>query len=174
MTKQSEILKKRIEEATAKSFLTLYNKERSQKEIKFIRLGLEKNREPDCICTDEIAIELVGAYDNDYQASKQNQERCGRENTFKADYKLNTVDSIEREVAKKIDKLEKGNYSGHKGKIFLVCKLEMPLVESKSVENFVNERVSYREDGYFTKYFDEVWLLWISQRTGEKRIIQVE
>ena len=69
----SKNLKKRHELAVCQRFLSIYN-EANNNDIKIVRTGDPNKQEPDCICNNNIAIELVGTYDNQYQA-KKNVER---------------------------------------------------------------------------------------------------
>ncbi|PJB50013.1 MAG: hypothetical protein CO102_02230, partial [Candidatus Brennerbacteria bacterium CG_4_9_14_3_um_filter_43_9] len=52
--------------STCKRFCSVYNNQN----LNLVRQGNPQNNEPDCICSDDLAIELVGIYDNKYQAEK--------------------------------------------------------------------------------------------------------
>jgi len=145
--------------AACEQFLSLYNAE-YKKSLNFIRQGNPQNNEPDCICSDDLAIELVGVYDNKYQAEKI--WSTARNKTFSRQPNLHilTLENLGNEIGKKLQKLSLGNYSGFHGKLILVCTLLSPLIDSDEVEQYIKNYAPFRNDRYFDKYFYEVWISW--------------
>ncbi len=165
-------IKSAHETEACKRFLFLYNLETTEN-INFLRQGNPKDNEPDCICSDNTAIELVGIYDNEYQAEKIWASARGK-NTFKqADIRLLTLDNLQNEVGQKLHKLSSGNYNGFSGKIILLCNLQSPLLESMEVERYIEEHTPFRNDGFFERYFEEVWVTW-HNTNGKWKIKQLE
>jgi len=166
-------IKETHEEAACRRFLSIYNLEK-RSGFNFLRQGNPNNNEPDCICSDDTAIELVGAYDNQYQAEKIWNEARGKDTAKRPDYVLLTFDNLQNEIGKKLQKLGAGNYNGFSGKIILVCNLHSPLLKTTEVEQYAKEYVSFRTDGFFDKYFDEVWVSWKSENSGNWKIKKIE
>lgn len=159
MSKKIKNIKQTHERAVGNSFLSLYN--RSQKtNLKFLKLGDPLQKEPDCIYSDNVAIELVGVYDNDYQAEKMWSTARGKNVLQKPNLQLLTLENLVSKIGKKLYKLEAGNYDGFSGKIILVCNLASPIIDSNEIEKYTQTYSSFRNDGHFDRYFYEVWLLW--------------
>ena len=114
-------------------------------------------------------------YDNKDQAEKIWTSARGKgKNTHKqTNIRLLTLDNLQNEVGKKLYKLGKGNYNGFSGKLILVCNLQSPLVETKEVERYIGEHSSFRNDAFFEKYFEAVWVTW-RDIDGEWKIRQLE
>lgn len=161
------------EEVASHRFLSIYNSIQNQT-IDFVRLGIPKLREPDCICSNSIALELVGVYDNEYQAEKIWALARGKMINKKPDLKLFTLDNLESSIGEKMRKLERGHYDGFPGKIILVCNLHSPLLQDQEVEQYVKEYSSFRQDNYFDRYFNEIWIKWISDTDGNEKIRRLE
>jgi protein tyrosine/serine phosphatase len=168
-------IKVRHEESSAHLFLENLNKARETAVI-FSRRGDPVEREPDVLCSGGLDIELVGIYDNAYQAKK-----IWSFSHIKADriygpqeYKLLSFGNLENEIAKKLTKLNEGLYSGSLGKLILVCNLHSPLLQNCEVERYVNSYVPFRSDGFFERYFDEIWVSWKSENDGVWKIKQLE
>ena len=134
-------------------------------------MGNPNNKEPDCLCSNNISIELVGVYDNEYQAEKMRSKKLGKK-SFNS--RLCSLENLENEIGKKLNKLGIGNYDNVSGPILLVCNLQSPLIEDKEVENYILEYYSFRRDGNFEKYFDQIWILWQPQSNSEWRIKKLE
>jgi len=152
-------LKTSVEKFVCESFLRTYNRN-SENKPEFVRLGDPTLREPDCICSNGIGIEIVGIYDNEYQAEKIWSLARQKEPRKNLELRLYSFENLGRKISEKIDNLEKGKYAGHSGKIILVCHLQSPLLETKEIDTFINQHVSFRSDAYFEKYFDEIWIMW--------------
>lgn len=160
------------EAESCRRFLSIYNLAQREK-VNFLRLGNPVNNEPDCICSDDTAIELVGIYDNEYQAEKIWASVRGKNTSKKTDIRLLTLDNLRNEVEKKLHKLSKGNYNGFSGKIILLCNLQSPLLESEEVERYIEKHVPFRNDGGFERYFETVWVTW-HDVNGKWKIKQLE
>ena len=158
------------EKIICERFLTLYNIY-GNTNINFVRLGNPNNKEPDCVCTDDISIELVGVYDNEYQAEKMMSKKRSRKSF---DARLLSLENLPKEIGKKLWKLEKGNYDNISGPILLVCNLQSPLIEDKEVEDYILEHYPFRKNGSFKKYFDQIWIFWKSPNNGECKIKKLE
>jgi len=161
------------EEVASRRFLFTYNSIQNQT-IDFMRLGIPKLKEPDCICGNSVAMELVGVYDNEYQAEKMWALLRGRMINKKSDLKLFTLDNLESLIGEKLRKLEGGYYDGFSGKIILVCNLHSPLLQDQEVEQYIKEYSSFRQDNYFDRYFNEIWVKWISDTDGTEKIRRLE
>jgi len=166
-------IKQAHEVAACRRFLSIYNLERGSK-LNFLRQGNPDNNEPDCICNDDTAIELVGAYDNQYQAERIWNEARDKNTTKRPDYVLLTFENLQNEIGKKLKKLEADNYSGFSGRIILVCNLHSPLLKNVEVEQYTKEYVPFRTDGFFNKYFDEIWISWKSENSGNWEVKKIE
>ncbi len=159
------------EESICRCFLSIYNR---RNDLKFSRQGDPNKKEPDCICSNNTAIELVGIYDNQYQAEKMRNEARGKDTKKQPNFLLLTPKNLQTEIAKKLEKLNNGNYNGFSGKIILVCCLKSPLLTTNEVKNYVAKHVPFREDNHFDKYFDEIWLLWKTENIGNWEIEKIE
>lgn len=166
-------IKQTHETESCKRFLTIYNCKK-RKNINFLRPGNLINKEPDCICSNNIAIEIVGVYDNQYQAEKMWDSARGKTNNKQPDFLLSTFDNLQNEIGKKLQKLESGNYNGFTGKIILVCNLHSPLLQDREIEEYIKSYTPFRSDRYFNKYFDETWVSWKSDRNGDWKIKKLE
>ncbi|MBI4973323.1 hypothetical protein HZC27_01805 [Candidatus Roizmanbacteria bacterium] len=161
---KSKNIKDGHEISTCKRFLSLYNN-KDNKSLNSIRQGDPQNKEPDCICGEDLAIELVGVYDNKYQAEKMWSTARNKTVSRQPDLQLLTLKNLENEIGKKLQKLNLGNYNGFSGKLILVCNLLSPLIDSEEVEQYIKNYVPFRSDGHFDKYFYEIWISW--QPNGE-------
>ena len=166
-------LKETHEVAACQRFLSISN-EVHNNDIKIVRAGDPNQKEPDCICNDNVAIELVGTYDNQYQAEKIWNEARGKNTAKHPDYLLLTFDNLENEIGKKLQKLETGNYSNFSGKIILVCNLHSPLLQDKEVEQCTKAYTPFRNDGHFKSYFHEIYVSWKSEVGGNWKIKKLE
>lgn len=159
MSKLINNIKQDHERAIGDSFLFLYNRfQRSN--LEFLKLGDPLQKEPDCIYSDNVAIELVDVYDNDYQAEKMWSIARGKNVSQKPKFQLLTLENLVPEIGKKLYKLEAGNYDGFSGKIILVCNLSSPLIDSNEIEKYTRTYKSFRNGGRFDRYFYEIWLRW--------------
>ena len=154
-------VKQTHEEKACQRFLSLYNLEK-RKNINFIKLGNPDKKEPDCICSDNVAIELVGVYANKYQAEKIWNKVRGKNNKKKPNLLFLDFDNLQNEIGKKLQKLEAGNYNGFSGKLFLVLNLHSPLLEDKEVEKYIETYSPFRRDGHFRNYFFKIYISWKS------------
>lgn len=159
--------------AVCNRFLMFYNGY-TNKRISFIKEGNPNINEPDCICSDNIGIELVGVYDNDYQAQKIWNTARGKRINIKPQYLLLTLQNLENEIGKKLQKLNENKYAGFSGDIILVCNLHSPLIQDKDIKKFISEYVPFKNDNFFEKYFHEIWILWNSDINGNTRIKLLE
>lgn len=166
-------LKTEHEEAICKIFLDLYNQSLN-KEIKFLRMGNPSKKEPDCICSENIKIELVGVYDNNYQAEKIWAVARDKTVVRQPNLRLLTFENLEDEIGNKLQKLNLGNYDCFSGKIILLCNLSSPLNGSKEVQQFLGGYYPFCKDGSFDKYFDEIWLMLKLENTGLYKIYRLE
>jgi len=158
-TLKTRNLKSQTEKFACESFLQASNKISNIKSD-FIRFGNPDLSEPDCICSNNIAIEVLGVYDNEYQAEKIWSDVTGNKPRKKFEPKLTTLRNLGDKIFEKINKLNNGNYSGHIGKIILVCHLHSPLTETRDVQNFISEHNPFKVDAYLEKCFDEIWIIW--------------
>lgn len=161
------------EVASIARFLTLYNN-LNKSDLTFLRPGDPNKREPDGICSNDVAIELVGAYDNSYQASKIWGTARGKDGRAKPELRLLSFDNLTRELAIKLEKLNNGNYDGFIGKIVLLCNLHSPLLTDTDVANFQTKYTPFKQDNHYKYYFDEIWLSWKSEKDGTWKIKMLE
>jgi hypothetical protein len=166
-------LKETHEVAACQRFLSIYN-ETQNSDIKIIRLGDPNKKEPDCICSNNFAIELAGVYDNSYQAEKVWSVARKKNVSKQPDYRLFSLDNLQNEIGTKLSKLNGDNYSGFSGEIILVCNLHSPLLEDCEVENYLQSYASFREDGHFERYFHQIWITWKSAKNGDWKIKKLE
>ncbi len=166
-------LKNSHEKASVVRFLGLFN-EINKESISFVRLGDPRRKEPDCICSGNVAIELVGAYDNQYQASKMWSEARGRKQNKPVELRLLTFENLETAIAGKLEKLNKGKYSGFKGRLLLLCNLHSPLLTDTDVINFQERYIPFKQDNHYKHYFDEIWITWKSEKNGVWQIKVLE
>lgn len=166
-------LKTTHEEASIIRFLALYN-ELNSNNLEFLRLGDPNKNEPDSICSGNTAIELVGTYDNQYQASKIWSEARGKKQNKLPEFKLLTFENLEKAIADKLEKLNLNNYSGFEGRLLLVANLHSPLLTDAEVNVFGTRYIPFKNDNHFEKYFDEVWVTWKSEKNGAWQIRKLE
>jgi hypothetical protein len=164
-------LKQIHEESSCRRFLSIYNLEQGRNFL-FLRQGDSNKKEPDCICSNNLGIELVGIYDNSYQAEKIWNEARERLTKQQTNIKLLTLGNLQSEIGKKLQKLGEGNYGGFSGKIILVCNLHSPLLQTAEVEQYIGEYAPFRAD--FDKHFEEIWLSWKAENTGDWKIRKLE
>ena len=171
--KRIKNIKQDHEREVGNSFLALYNL-LQKNNLHFLKLGDPLQKEPDCIYSDNVAIELVGVYDNNYQAEKMWSTVRGKNVLQKHNLQLLTLENLVSEIGKKLYKLEEGNYDGFSGKIILVCNLSSPLIDDDEIEKYISTYNSFRKDGYFDRYFYEIWLLWQSNGNTSVKIKLLE
>lgn len=152
-------LKETHEVMACQRFLSIYN-DTENSYIEIVRVGEPNKKEPDCICSDDLAIELVGIYDNKYQAEKIWSTARNKTVSRQPNLQLLTLENLGNDIGKKLQKLNLGNYNGFSGKIILLCNLLCPLIDSGEVEQYINNYVPFRNDGYFDRYFNEAWISW--------------
>ena len=166
-------LKGTHEVVACQRFLSIYN-ETQNSDIKIIRLGNPNEREPDCICSNDFAIELAGVYDNSYQAEKVWSVPRGRDVGQQPNQNLFSLDNLPNEIGIKLSKLNAGNYSGFTGRIILVCNLHSPLLPSKEIEEYVKAYVPFYQEGHFEKHFYQIWISWKADRAANWEIKRLE
>lgn len=148
------------ERAISKSFIALYNKHIIQP-ISFIRMGNPDKNEPDCIC-DSLAVEIVDIANNSSEYKYLWDHARNKKDTSHNPFKINIFDQITPIVGEKLNKLNNGHYDGYTGKKILLCNLISPLIVDEEVHSYIASYNPFRLDGYFRKYFDELWLYWAS------------
>src|SRR3989344_5725769 len=131
------------EKAACCNFLSIYNLKQGSN-FNFLRPGNPNDNEPDCICSNNLGIELVGIYSNTYHAVKTWDSVRGNKIKRQPEFILLTLENLQKEVGKKLQKLEIGNYSGFSGKIILVCKLHSPLLQDIEIKQYVETYSSFR------------------------------
>lgn len=168
-------IKQKHEMAACKRFLSSYNI-KTGKELKLIRLGNPNRKEPDCVCNNNVAIELVNKFDNSYQAERMWNEARGIKKKVSPQNILlqSTQQDFDRVIADKLRKLDRGNYNGFSGKIILVNNLQSPLIGDCDIDSYFRNYKSFKQDSLFNKYFDEIWVTWKSDTSGEWKIRQLE
>ena len=166
-------LKQTHEASACQRFLSEYNKKQDTR-IELVQLGEPNRKEPDCICNNNFAIELVGVYDNSYQAEKIWSVARNKGVRKQPNYKLLSFDNLQDEIGIKLSKLNEGYYDGFTGKIILVCNLHSPLLQDHEVENYIQTYTAFREDGYFERYFHQIWITWKSDKDGNWEIKKLE
>lgn len=167
-----ENLKTLHEEAICKSFLSPYNKI-TDAECTFLRLGNPARNEPDCICTNNLNIELVGVYDNKNQAERMWQDARGNSHNKPHDRALLTLKNLDSAIAQKLQKLNDGYYK-YSGRIILLCDLQSPLITTTEVEQYIQDYTPFRQDNHFDRYFDEVWVRLHKENSLEYKIYKLE
>lgn len=166
-------MKVKHETASVIRFLSLYNALNGSM-ISFAKPGNPNMQEPDAICSDSVAIELVGAYDNQYQASKIWSEARGRKQNKPVELKLQTFNNLETAIAGKLEKLNEGEYSGFKGRLLLLCNLHSPLLTDTDLDDFQTRYMPFKQDNHYEHYFDEIWITWKSEKDGAWQIKMLE
>lgn len=166
-------MKIKHETASVIRFLDIYN-ELNKANIGFIRPGDPNKKEPDCICSENVAIELVGAYDNQYQASKLWSEARGEKQNKPPELLLSTFDNLQETIANKLEKLNFDKYSGFEGRLFLLCNLHSPLLTDAEVATFGANYAPFKRDNHFERCFDEIWITWKSENDGSWQIKMLE
>jgi len=166
-------MKVKHETASVIRFLSLYNALNGSM-ISFAKSGNPNMQEPDAICSDSVAIELVGAYDNQYQASKIWSEARGGKQNKPVELRLLTFENLEKTIAGKLEKLNEGKYNGFKGQLLLLCNLLSPLLTDADVANFQTRYIPFKQDNYYKYYFDEIWITWKSEKDGAWQIKMLE
>ena len=162
------------EEAVCQSFLFLYNKI-SNTQLSLLRFGNPQKKEPDFICTENVAVEITGIYDNEYQAEKIWSSPRNKVLRKKRDFLLLTLENLNDGICKKLNKLEKGNYNGFSGHIILVCVLQSPLLRDEEIEKYIKEEyIPFRIDGHFDKYFSGIFVYWKSDKNEGYLIRKLE
>jgi hypothetical protein len=84
--------------------------------------------------------------------------------------RLLTFENLETAIAGKLEKLNKGEYSGFKGRLLLLCNLHSPLLTDADVANFQTKYTPFKQDNHYKHYFDEVWITWKSEKDGAWQI----
>jgi len=165
----NDFLKEKHQIAICKDFISIYDKK-----IHFTKLGNPQKNEPDCLLSNGLAIELIGVYDNNYQAEKiWSYPRDTK--TYKIpEHKLCRLDNLSKAIPKKLQKLEEGRYNGFNGKLILLCYFETKLLlDEREIENYISQYSPYRLDNWFKKYFHEIWIMW-EDLTGDTKIRRLE
>ena len=101
-------------------------------------------------------------------------EARGKNAAKHPDYLLCTFGNLEKQIRKKLLKLETGNYSGFSGRIILVCNLHSPLLQDREVESYTETYTSFRDDRYFENCFYEIYILWKSEVDSNWKIKKLE
>lgn len=158
-------LKEKIEVSLCKKFLVEYNVTNS-KQFKFERLGNPNLGEVDCICTEDLNIEVSTVYANQYQGEKVNSYRRGFESKSEADYLLSTEENLERIVFSKLNKLNNGNYLGTKGDIYLLVEIASQMYTDEDIRNIIKRYAPFKEEAPLDRFFKEVWAIWIGDNGG--------
>ena len=167
--------KKQHEEASCKKFLEIYNK-KFNKEIKFVSHGDPDKREPDCICSEGLNIEIVTAYYDEIHAkqsrriidvvnnriSKEEYDEKYQDNTLcMVNFDEGLFNFINKEIRKKIQK----NYN-YKGKLFLLVTSRPAITNKQEMERYIE---AYRD--FENNKFDEIWLM--VNYDGEREIYKL-
>ena len=154
-------------------FLTIYNLEK-ESDYNFLRQGNSVDSEPGCICSNNLGIELVGIYDNEYQAEKIWSAARGKITYKQPKTLLLTFKNLQNEIGKKLQKLNNENYNKFTGKIILLCNLHSPLLQDREVKNWIELYTPFRKNGYFARYFYEIWVSWKSEVDGSWKVAKLE
>lgn len=149
------------EKSLCESFLKIYN-EIHNTNTQFVRSGNASLKEVDCICSGGFNIEVSAAYANPYQAEKINSYRRGFETKKSPTFLLSAETSLEKIVCAKLHKLNLGNYSGTRGNIYLLVEIPTQLYTDKDILGMIENHTPFKEDGFFDKFFKEIWLIWLS------------
>lgn len=166
--KISEQPKFDYEIATCNTFLTIYDKT-----ISIIGHGNPHSNEPDFICTNNIEIEIVGIYDNEKQAKELwNKEKIKK--SPKDDFELYSFENLYKQIQEKLLKLNNGLYDGFQGKKILLCDMLSPKLTTKDINKYKKLYITFKSEYKFTKYFDEIWVLWKLQTKNQYRITRLE
>ena len=124
--------KKDVEQSVCQKFLTIYNSKNGCNVVK-VRAGDPNKNEPDFVCSEGVNVEVTNLYANERDAEESNKMVYGKMD--RGTRPLGPSDFIETthknshitlKDLKKYDKLNKGNYAGCEGKIYLVCNLFEP------------------------------------------------
>ncbi len=166
--------KQNRERAIALRFLELCTKSEILN-LKYLRLGDPNKNEPDIICSDNYSIEIVSIYDNDLQAKNYWEDMKGINNpNQQREILLQPDKNLVLEIGRKLEKLEKGFYSGtDQSRILLLCYFESPLFNYQTAAEIKTEYQPFRFDNHFEKYFFEIWLMW-SEGRDSYGILQLE
>lgn len=121
-----------------------------------------------------MGIELVGIFDNEYQAEKIYSIPGNKTIENIPNKILLTLSGLQIEIVKKLNKLNSGKYDGFFGNTILLCNLTSPLIESNEVINYVERHSTFRGDQQFNKYFYEIWLMWKPRNTSSREFLKLE
>lgn len=153
--------KQEREKAIALRFLKLHTKSETLS-LKYLQLGDPNKNEPDIICSDDYSIEIVSIYDNDSQGKNYWEDMKGISNpNQQKKILLQPEEELVLEIGRKLEKLEKGLYSGvDQSKILLLCYSQSPLFNYEKAKEIQTKYQPFRTDNFFEKYFFETWLMW--------------
>ena len=151
------------EKETCKIFLKEYNK-KNKVDYRFTSLGNPIKKEPSCICTDDLSIEIAPVYYNKDEAKaawglvklmkkRAKNKNNDRKNKDKKDYLAEATqmfcDSLNERIKNKTEK----KYN-NAGKLFLIIEDGVGLTEKEAVEYYINQGKKFTN-----AIFDEIWLM---------------
>jgi len=168
--------KKQHEEASCRDFLEIYNKQFNKK-IKFVSLGNPNKKEPDCICSEGLNIEIVTVYYDEIDAKqswgiidvikkridKKEYDKKYRDNNLCMENPDEGLfNFINNEIRKKI---QQKSYD-YKGKLFLLITSRPSITNKQEMRKYIKVYRNFKNNK-----FDEIWL--IVNYDGEHKIYRL-
>jgi len=164
------------EKEICKAFLKEYNK-KVKGDYRFIRTGDPNKREPSCICTEDLNIEIAPVYYNQEEAKvtwdlvkqmKKREKEKGTKykNKEKKDYLVEATQMFCDYLNERINNKNEKNYS-YSGKLILILEEGIGVTEKESIEYYMKQGKRFNN-----KIFKEIWFL--LQSAGHYRIYQLE
>lgn len=142
-------IKEPHEIAVCRDFLRFYNA-KFNSQYDFVRHGRAEDKEPDCICSDGLNIEIVNIYHGKDHAEFVNQFERGE--TKEVSLKIEEPDKKAFLFLRdNLEKKEKKKYN-HDGKLFLLIDATTQGTFSKDYEQYL------RGKKYSSSVFNEIWL----------------
>ncbi len=140
-------------------------------------MGRADRREPDVICDKSVLIEIVDIYENENQARKLLSNYVEPKDRKKKGIPApTTVETLRREIEKKIEKLNNGNYDGlgiH-NKFILLCGLMDPYIKGSSIDSILREYEKVSHSKKYQRSFNEIWIIWESEDKTKYNIFRLE
>ena len=151
------------EKESCKVFLKEYNK-KNKVDYRFTSLGNPIKKEPSCICTDDLSIEIAPVYYNKDEAKaawglvklmkkRAKNKNNNRKNKDKKDYLAEATQMFCDSLNERINNKSEKKYNPA-GKLFLIIEDGVGLTEKEAVEYYINQGKKFT-----SAIFDEIWLM---------------
>ncbi|GAB4112373.1 MAG: hypothetical protein Kow00103_01620 [Candidatus Caldatribacteriota bacterium] len=163
------------EKEICKAFLKEYNK-KIKGDFRFYRMGDPNKKEPTCLCSDNLNLEVAPVYYNQEEAKatwglvkkmkKREKEKGNKyKNKEKKDYLAEATQMFCDYLNERINSKNENNYN-YSGKIILIIEEGIGLTEKEAVEYYLKQGKRFTN-----KIFQEIWLM--LQSAGHYRIYQL-